>query len=80
MSKSEGVKEVVKWLEEQCNLAKSGVESAERANRSLGMFEDCGDFYREQLLEARTKLATLVSVKISTEKFMKKLRYEEAGK
>jgi hypothetical protein len=77
MSKSEGVKDIVKWLEEQCNLAKTAVESAERSERAMGMYEDCGDFYREALVEARAKLATLVQVKISTEKYMKKLRHEE---
>ena len=76
--KSEGVKDIVKWLEGQINEQKAEIERAERENRSYGMYEDCGDFYREKLVEARTKLNTLVSVKISTEKYMKKLRHEEA--
>ncbi len=77
MSKSEGVKDVVKWLEEQCKAAKARVELAKRENFSMGMYEDCGDYYREKLVEAEAKLATLVQVKISTEKYMKKLRHEE---
>ncbi len=76
--KSEGVKDIVKWLEGQIKEQKAVVERAERDNRSLGMYEDCGDYYRENLAVARAKMDTLVSVKISTEKYMKKLRHEEA--
>jgi predicted RNase H-like nuclease (RuvC/YqgF family) len=74
--KSEGVKDIVEWLEDKCKEAKAKVEAAERSNRALGMYEDCGDFYRENLIEARARLSTLVEVKIGAEKYMKKLRHE----
>lgn len=74
--KSDGVKDVVKWLEEECKKAKKEIEEAQEDKRKFGIFEDCGDFYETELLLAKKKLETLVQVKISTEKYMKKLRHQ----
>jgi len=76
MRKSDGVQDIVKWLEQRCKDRKKDVEEAEKGVRALGMFEDCGDFYREQLATAQAALAEAVSIKISTEKYMKKLRHQ----
>ena len=74
--KSEGVKDIVQWLEEQCKKAKLEVENAKTDKRNFGMYEDCGEFYETELLLAEKHLKTLVQVKISTEKYMKKLRHQ----
>lgn len=74
--KSDGVKDVVKWLEEECKKAKKDIEQAREDKRSFGIFEDCGEFYETELLLAEQRLKTLVQVKISTEKYMKKLRHQ----
>lgn len=74
--KSEGVKDIVKWLEEQCKEAKKDMLQAKEDKRQFGIFEDCGEFYETEYLLAEKKLETLVQVKISTEKYMKKLRHQ----
>ena len=78
--KSDGVQDIVRWLEQRCKELKAEVEAAEKNVRAFGMYEDCGPGYYEQLAEAKAELRQAVSIKISTEKYMKKLRHEEAGK
>lgn len=78
--KSEGVKDVVKWLNEQIKEAKARLEEAKSDKRSFGMFEDCGSSYDDAFIRAEQHLSTLVSVKISTEKYSKKLHHQENGK
>lgn len=72
--KSEGVKDVVKWLEEECKKAKKNVEycKSERKGCHYTMF----DYYEENIKIAEARLDELVRVKKSTEKYMKKLRYQ----
>lgn len=74
--KSEGVKDIVKWMEEQIKVQKASVEDAKRSVRAFGMYEDCGSSYYEQLAVEEGKLNAMVSWKISTEKYMKKLRHQ----
>ncbi len=74
--KSEGVKDIVEWLEDKCKEAKAEVESCERECNAMGHFGDCGEFYYSELKMARARLKTLVEVKIGAEKYMKKLRHE----
>lgn len=74
--KSEGVKEVVKWMEQELKKQKEAVEAARKQLGIFGHFEDCGSSYEYAFVEEQAKLAAMVSWKISTEKFMKKLRHE----
>ncbi|MDI6977201.1 hypothetical protein [Serratia sp. Se-RSBMAAmG] len=78
--KSEGVKDVVKWLEEEIKDAKKELEFAKKNQADFGRYEDCGDSYDSMVVEAQVKLSTLVSIKIQTERYAKKLKYEEQGK
>lgn len=43
------------------------------------MYEDCGEYYHQNEAVAKAVLDELVRVKISTEKYAKKLKHEENG-
>lgn len=77
--KSEGVKDVVKWLEEKCKQAKLEVERAKKAKNSFFIDNEYGNYLDTEYFIAEAKLNQLVSIKISTEKYMKKLQHEERG-
>lgn len=80
--KSDGVEDVFKWLEKECKKAKENVKKAEKNyenTRKTYHFEDEQCFIDSAKTEveiAEAKLNTLVKVKISVEKYMKKLRHE----
>lgn len=75
--KSEGVKDIVKMLEQRCKQAKKELDEAHAYVQPF--FSDY-DYKEGYIREAQAVLNTLVSVKISTEKYMKKLQYEEQVK
>lgn len=74
MSKSDGVADIVKWLEEKCKEAKRVVDETKKSRETCSPYD--WEIYDDQLRVANTELSTLVSVKRSTEKYMKKLRHE----
>lgn len=74
--KSEGVKDIVEWMKEQIKLQKLEVDEASKRQRTFGMFEDCGASYDSAAAAEKAKLDVMVSWKISTEKYMKKLRHQ----
>lgn len=78
--KSEGVKDVVKWLEGEIKKAKGNYESSKKDRLNFGMYEDCGEYYCQNEAVAKAVLDELVRVKISTEKYSKKLKHEENGR
>ena len=78
--KSEGVKDVVKWLEGEIKKAKVNHEQAIKDRKNFGMYEDCGEYYHQNEAVAKAVLDGLVRVKISTEKYAKKLKHEENGR
>ena len=78
--KSEGVKDVVKWLENEIKKAKVNHEQAIKDRKNFGMYEDCGEYYHQNEAVATAVLDELVRVKISTEKYAKKLKHEENGR
>lgn len=77
--KSEGVKDVVKWLNGEIKKAKENHEQAIKDRKNFGMYEDCGEYYYQNEAVAKAVLDELVRVKISTEKYSKKLKHEENG-
>lgn len=78
--KSEGVKDVVKWLEGEIKKAKVNHEQAIKDRKNFGMYEDCGEYYHQNEAVAKAVLDELVRVKISTEKYAQKLKHEENGR
>jgi hypothetical protein len=71
--KSEGVKDVVRWMEGEIKKAKGELDEA---NKNHSLIPAVGEFYDTQRREAEIRLRTMVSWKISTEKYMKKLRHQ----
>lgn len=76
MKKSDGVEDIVSWMKEQIKEQKKAVDEAKKYVRAFGCYEDCGDSYRSDLAAEEAKLNVMVAWKISTEKYMKKLRHE----
>jgi hypothetical protein len=71
--KSDGVQEIVRWMNEQIKLQKERVVKAENAP---SFSYDQGEFLYRHREEETTRLRTMVEWKISTEKYMKKLRHQ----
>ena len=74
--KSDGVKDVFKWLEKECKAQKKRLDAVreEREKGAYYWFDDMGDSI---VRGEEIRLETLVSVKISVEKYMRKLRHKE---
>lgn len=70
MKASDVLKQQVKWLKERCKVIKKEID--ENKKNSSIWYED---FYG---MELASKLKECVAIKISTEKYMKKLRHEES--
>lgn len=67
------VKSIIKRIQElQHQLA---IEQEDK--RCYGSYEDCGEFYRDQVTKTEAAIAELANQKISFEKWRKKLQYEE---
>lgn len=68
---SENVKKLMSWLEEEIEKGQSNVVSAQRNKNRFGMYEDCGDFYNEELIEAESALKQLLKVKKKADEILK---------
>lgn len=73
---SEVVKNVFKWLDNKCKIQRDNLEKVkqQKKNGHFMYFDDNGKSYIE---EEEVRLETLVGVKISIEKYMRKLRHQE---
>ena len=71
--KSDGVKDVFKWLEQKCKDQKKVVDDLEEQGRG-----PWGFLYRdsEELIREKERLKAYVDIKIGVEKYMKKLRHQ----
>ncbi len=72
--KSEGVRDVFLWLKEECKQAKKELEYCKEQRK--GCHYNMMDWYENDIKIAEAKLDELVRVKISTEKYMKKLKHQ----
>lgn len=75
LMKAEGVKDIIKWIEKEIKKEKELLKHEVKMKRNFGCFEDCGEGYRTSVFERKAKISTLISVKISNEKYMRKLRH-----
>jgi Arc/MetJ-type ribon-helix-helix transcriptional regulator len=73
-SMSDGVKDCVKFIIKQIKEEKKNLEQELKDEQQMGHFSDCGDFYREQVLERKTRIDTMIEMKIKLEKYSKKLK------
>ena len=71
--KSDGVKDVFKWLEQKCKEQKREVDRLEDlCHGSWGfLYRDSDD-----IIKAKERLQAYVDIKIGVEKYMKKLRHQ----
>lgn len=81
--KSDGVQDIFTWLKEKCKEEKAKVQIAEKEyekTKKTCHFEDeqCLIDSAERNVEiAKARLNAFIETKISTEKYMKKLRHKE---
>lgn len=71
--KSEGVKDIVTWMEARIKEQKALLKELQSKHTSI---YEVGEFYDSQRREAEVRLEQMVAWKVSTEKYMKKLRHE----
>lgn len=76
MSKSEGVKDIVKWLDEKLKKKKLLVEQASKESKAFTIDNEYGDFLDECFKIEKAEFDTMLSLKISIEKYMKKLQHQ----
>jgi polyhydroxyalkanoate synthesis regulator phasin len=74
--KREGIKSYIKSLIKQIKQEKKWLENDIKEERIMGMYEDCGEFYRNIVRERKTTIETLIGQKIRMEKFAKRLKHE----
>lgn len=81
--KSEGVKDVFKWLDKKCKEQKKNVERAEeyyqQSKRQWSGFNDTQciiDGAEIDLERAKERLQAYVDIKVSVEKYMRKLKHQ----
>lgn len=53
------------------------LEKEEKEEKELGCYEDCGSFYKENVIKTKAIIAELIKQKIRYEKWRKKLKYEQ---
>lgn len=81
--KSDGVHDVFKWLERKCKEQRLIVDAAQRDcenNKYWSQFADTECIATDskiRLREEKSKLDILVNLKVSVEKYWKKLKHEE---
>lgn len=70
------VRDVFKWLDNKCKIQKDNLEKVKQQKKKgqFIYFDDNGESY---IKEEEIRLETLVGVKISVEKYMRKLRHQE---
>lgn len=81
--KSEGVKDVFKWLDKECKKQKKCLDLSKEEyekDKKWCCFDDTLcilESDKEAIIREQAKLDALVFVKISTEKYWRKLKHEE---
>jgi hypothetical protein len=71
------IKKVVKRLIKEGKFLNSQLEIAEKEYHEFGGYEDCGESYRESVIELKAKIEVVTELKISYEKYLKKLKYQQ---
>lgn len=75
--KADGVKDCVKWIKTRIQEAKKHLASCQEARRAH-VLSYGATAYTDEVTKAEAKLEELVAIKISLEKYMKKLRHTAA--
>lgn len=73
--KSEGVKDCVEWVKEKLKEEKILLKQDTLLYQTYGFYSDCGSSYEHNLAVREARMSALVEVKVSLEKYMKKLKH-----
>jgi hypothetical protein len=76
MENSELVKGIVKWMEEKIKKQKVVVQELENEKKKNFCCEELYNANKEELISENAKLNTLIELKISLEKYSKKLKHQ----
>ena len=72
------LKEAIKHTITRIKNLKKTLETQKVEKKEMGGYEDCGQFYCDEVMRTEAKIEVLVSQKISFEKWRKKLSYEQS--
>jgi len=70
------LKEATKKLISRIKNLQKQLEIEKEDEKEMGGYEDCGQFYQDNVIITQAKIDELISQKISFEKWRKKLSYE----
>lgn len=73
--KAEGVKDCIKWIEKKLKEEKKFLYEERREELGYGCFEDCGQFYKDNVTKREGRMQGLIDIKVELEKYMKKLKH-----
>lgn len=60
LMKSEGVRDCVKWTEEKIKKEKQLLIQDEELESAYGMYEDCGESYRNEIIRRKARIDVLI--------------------
>lgn len=69
------LKDIIKHIKKRCKLQSTEVDKAKQNYHDFGMYDDCGESYKESKIFEEGVLEGMVRCKIMLEKYHKKLRY-----
>lgn len=75
LMKAEGVKDCIKWLEKKLKMEKEELKEDKKNYADFGMFDDCGPSYENDVVVQEARMEAMVEVKVSLEKYIRKLRH-----
>lgn len=70
------IKDAIKHLKTRIKKLQKQLEEEIAEEKEMGGYEDCGQFYRDEVIKTQARIGELVKQKISFEKWRKKLLYE----
>jgi hypothetical protein len=74
--KADGVRDCVKWIEKKIKKEQKTFESMKQTYLPMTIYDDCGDFYREEIVKQEGAIKTLIQIKVELDKYRRKLRWE----
>lgn len=71
------MKSIIKIITKDIKNLQSELLTAKKEESSMGMYEDCGQFYTDQVTELKAKIEVLIQTKIKVEKHIKWLKHND---
>ena len=76
MSEQDFMKKQIKFIDNRIKEKQSKLKDTEKDISEYGCFDDCWDFFRENVVRIEGEISALIELKISFEKYLKKIKYE----